>query len=173
MLPRLYFALRIQLIPFGKAAKNHHLKLYRENGGTDSAAPFRRALQDFSRSQKGATKFFPLAEVSHRILWGPLEGFQPNSKGKIEALKHVKRSYRRAHTSVRANKYPCSSYFSRSFVWYQIEPISISWDAPFKWPVLFVPLAVVNVRFWYQAVFFLLLFIYQHRWNFCFNLYGI
>ena len=37
------------------------------------------------------------------------EGLQPISKGKIEALKHVKCSYLRAHTSVRANMYYLSS----------------------------------------------------------------
>ena len=75
----------------------------------------RRAPHNFSRSPKGATQFFPLSEGRHRILWRPSEGFQPNSKGKIEALKHVKRSYLRAHTSVRANIYLRSSNFSRSF----------------------------------------------------------
>jgi len=60
------------------------------------------------------------------------EWFQTSSNAKIEALKHVKRSYLCAHTSIRVNIYPRSSNFSRSFFWYQIWPISISWDAPFK-----------------------------------------
>jgi len=72
------------------------------------------------------------SEGRYRILWRPSEGFQPNSKSKMKALKHEKRSYLRAHTSVRADMYPHSFNFSRSFFWHQIQPISISWDALFK-----------------------------------------
>ena len=120
MLQRLYFAFRIRLKPFGRAEKKNNLKFYSENAGKDSVAPFRRAPHNFSRSPKGATQFFPLSEGRHRILWHPSEGIQQNSKGKVEALRHVKRSYLSAHTSVRANIYLRSSNFSRSFFWYQI-----------------------------------------------------
>jgi len=53
--------------------------------------------------------------------------FQRNSKGEIKPLKQVKRLYLRAHLSSEL-----SSNFSISFFWYQIWPISITWDAPFK-----------------------------------------
>ena len=67
MLQRLYFAFRVRLKPFGRAAKKNNLKFYSENAGTTFAAPFRRAPHNFSRSPKSATKFFPLTEGRRTI----------------------------------------------------------------------------------------------------------
>ena len=130
LLQRLYFAFRIRLKPFRRAGK---IVWRPSESGENCVAPFgereklcgalRRARKIMWRPSEGrwriCSRIFAM-EFLMIFLGRSSEGFQPNSKGKIEALKHVRRSYLRAHTSVRAKIHPRSSNFSRSFFRYQI-----------------------------------------------------
>ena len=92
---------------------------------THCVAPFRRAPQNFSRSPKGAKELCSaLRKGFSRIRKAK---WRRGSRKNLYIFMHI------AHTFFIVNiVYLRSSIFSRSFFWYQIEPISISWDAPFK-----------------------------------------
>ena len=131
------------LRPFRMALNNSYVKLisivYRGLGERKSAQTIdsvQRYSKIIPRLRNGAEHLFPASEWRWTIIQRHSFGSVCLVSDKLEckklALKQVISKYRCKHVSANTLNRPATYNFSRSFFWYQIQPISISWDAPFN-----------------------------------------